>query len=255
MKAQRLALVILASAAFAPAGSAQVFWTVSPDPVPLEQPLKFTITNSTRSTINLPSSAPWSILDPKNNPVFLPVGLPVIIPVQPLGSQQWSWNQLDGNAKQVPAGPYEAQITYYDSQWQKKTLKTPFQILQVTFSVSGQVTPGGQARLDMHAPTSTGRLYQMACALGDSPGIPLPVNRLLALNPDALFFLSIFMPGGIFQSFSGLTSKSGYATGYVNVPNDKRLIGVTLFAAGATIDAAAPGGIHVHSASKPVKIQ
>jgi hypothetical protein len=107
----------------------------------------------------------------------------------------------------------------------------------------------------MHAPTSTGRLYQMACALGDSPGIPLPVNRLLALNPDALFFLSIFMPGGIFQNFSGVTSKSGYATGYVNVPNDKRLIGVILFAAGATIDASAPAGIHVHSASKPVKIQ
>jgi len=255
MKVKPLVLMLLVSAALAPAIGAQVFWTVFPDPAPLEQPLQLTIKNSTRSSISLPSSAPWTIYDAQNNPVMLPVGLPVIVPVPPLGTKQWIWNQVDSNSKQVPAGKYEARVTYYDSQWVKLTLKTPFEILQITFTVSGNTTPGGQVRLDMHAPTSTGRLYQMACSFGDSPGMPLPVNRLLALNPDALFFLSIFLPSGIFQNVSGLTSKSGYATGYVNLPADKRLIGVTFYAAGATIDGAAPAGIHVHSASKPVKIQ
>ena len=99
------------------------------------------------------------------------------------------------------------------------------------------------------------RAYQLACSLGDSPGLPLPGNRLLRLNPDALFFLTIMAPGPTFQNFTGITSKSGYATGYVNIPGDKRLIGVTFYAAYVTLFATAPGGIHSYSTSKAVLIQ
>ena len=74
-----------------------------------------------------------------------PMGLPVIVSIPPLGSKQWTWDQKDWNSVQVPAGIYEARITYSDSIG-KKTLKTPFQIDQVTLAVSGNATPGGQQR-------------------------------------------------------------------------------------------------------------
>ena len=254
MTLRRAILVLLALAAAAPLGSAQVFWTVYPDPVPLEQAVVLKIENQLRSSIHLASSAPWAIYDSNQKQVMTPVGLPVVISIPPLGTLHWTWDQKDWNSVQVPAGIYEAWITYSDSIG-KKTLKTPFQIEQVTFAVSGNLTPGGQVKLDMHTPTSTGAPYQMACSLGNTPGLPLPGNRLLALDPDGLFWMSILFPGPVFQSFSGITSKSGYATGLVNIPPAKPLIGVTFHAAGVTLAAAAPGGIHVHSASKAISIR
>jgi len=234
--------------------NAQVFWTVYPDPVPLEQSVLLEIENRTRSTIQLPSSAPWAIYDSQGGLVFGPIGLPVMIPVPPLATQQWTWDQKDGNSQQVKSGTYEARISYWTSS-QKVTLKTLFQIEQVTLTVSGKATPGGRITLNLHAPTSTGRLYQLACALGTKPGIPLPGTRLLELNADPLFFLSILYPYPIFDNFSGITSKSGYGTGYINIPNSKILIGVTIYTAFVTLDSSAPGGIGVHSASKTINIQ
>ncbi|MBN2491821.1 MAG: hypothetical protein JXQ29_13325 [Planctomycetes bacterium] len=254
MTSGRVGLIFLALAAIASLAPAQVFWTVYPDPVPLEQPVLLTIDNQTRSSIMLTSSAPWAIYDLNQKLVFGPVGLPVVLNIPPLGNKQWTWDQKGSGTGQVPSGIYEARITYSDGSG-AKTLKTPFQIDQVTFAVSGKATPGGRVQLDMHTPTSTGTTYQMACSLGNTPGLPLPVTRLLALNPDALFWMSILQPAPIFQNFSGITSKSGYATGYVNIPAAKPLIGVTFYAAGATVVAAAPGGIHVHSASKAIQIQ
>lgn len=234
--------------------SAQVFFTVYPDPVPLEQSVVLRIENRMRSTIQLPSSAPWTIHDSLGGLVYAPMSLPVTVPVKPLASVQWTWGQKDFKQQQVKAGSYEARINYWLGS-QNYPLKTPFQIDQVTLGISGNATPGGRVHLDIHASTSTGMPYQLACSLGDMPGIALPVTRLLRLNPDPLFFLSILFPGTTFQNFTGITSKSGYGTGFVNIPGDKRLIGVTFFAAYVTLHAAAPGGIHVYSTSKAVLIQ
>jgi len=217
-------------------------------------PVLFKIENRMRSSIQLPSSAPWSIHDSLGAPVYAPMSLPVMVPVKPLGWVQYGWDQKDANQKQVPAGKYEARISYWLGST-KYLLKTPFQIDQATLSVSGIASPGGRVDLNIHVPISTGRAYQLACSLGDSPGLPLPGNRLLRLNPDALFFLTILTPGPTFQNFTGITSKSGYATGYVNIPMDKRLIGVTFYAAYVTLLASAPGGIHSYSTSKAVLIQ
>jgi hypothetical protein len=242
-------LVLLGSVA-----SAQVFWTVYPDPVPLDQPVVLKIQNQMRSTIQLPSSAPWSMYDGQGKLIFSPMSMPVMVPVAPLASQSWTWKQKDNRNQSVPAGPYEARITYWLGS-QQYPLKTPFQIDQVTMATGGKPTPGGQIQFNMHAPTSTGMPYQMACSLGAQPGIPLPGNRLLALNPDGLFYLSLLAPPPIFQNFSGITSKSGYATGLVNVPNTPVLIGITLYGAGVTLHPSAPGGIHVYSTSRSVQIQ
>lgn len=251
-----LSLALLASG-FAGLGTpleAQVIWTVYPSPVPLEQPVLLKLENRMRSSITLTSSAPWGIFTSGGSPIMTPVGLPVVITVKPLTTVAWTWTQVDSNSQQVPAGAYEAQITYHDGSG-KKLLKTPFQIEDVTFRISGKATPGGRLQLDMHTPTSTGAVYQMACALGAKPGVPIPTTRHLALNPDSLFFLSILNPGSIFQNFTGITSKSGYATGFVNIPKAAGLIGISVHAAGVTLGSSAPGGIQQYSASKVVQIR
>ncbi len=253
MKLIKVSCLLLGLCLAASGVSAQVLLTVYPDPVPLEQSVVIKIENRMRSTIQLPSSAPWAIRDSLGGLVFAPMGLPVMVPVKPLASVQWTWDQKDNNQKQVKAGTYEARVSYWLNN-QKYPLKTPFQIDQVTLGVSGKATPGGRVNLDMHAPISTGMPYQLACSLGDTPGLPLPVKRLLRLNPDPLFFMSLLYPGSTFQNFTGITSKSGYGTGYVHIPNNTALIGVTFYAAYVTLHAAAPGGIHVYSTSKAILI-
>lgn len=248
-----LALVTLGATIGATA-DAQVLWTVYPSPVPLEQPIQLKLENRLRSSIMLASSAPWGIFTGTGSQVMLPVGLPVVVTVKPLATIVWTWNQLDSNSKPVPAGGYEARLAYTDSIG-KKILKTPFTIEGVTFRVSGQATPGGRVQLDMHTPTSTGAVYQMACALGAKPGLPFATTRHLALNADPLFFLSILNPGGVFQNFAGTTSKSGYATGFVNIPKAAALKGITFHAAGVTLSGSAPAGIHQYSMSKPIPIK
>jgi len=238
----------------ASAGSSQVLWTVFPDPVPFEQSVELKIENRLRCTIYLPSSAPWSIYDSNGKLVYSPPQAPVIVPIKPLGFKTFTWNQLFMVTPGAVPGTYEARINYLDCQNKKVTLRTKFEILPVYLKVSGKPVPGSRMHYHFHAPKSTGKLYQAACSLGDLPGIPLAGNRLLRLNPDRVFLLSLLFPGTTFENFTGVTSKSGNADFFVNIPRNKGLIGVEYYTAALTFLLGAPGNIHMYSTSKGVTV-
>lgn len=256
MKANRFVCLFLLLAILAAAGSAQVSWTVYPDPVPLDQSVLLKIENRLRCTIYLPSSAPWAIHDSNGKLVYSPLSTPVVVPVKPLGHEAWTWDQSGRMSARVPHGTYEARITYLDCRQQKTLLRTKFKIENVMLKVSHKTAPpGARITYNLQAPTSTGSLYQAACSLGDRPGIPLVGNRLLRLNADWLFLMSILFPSPVFENFSGVTSKSGHATSHVNIPRHKALIGMKFYMAYMTFRLGAPGNIHVHSTSKEVLIK
>ncbi len=256
MKVNRFVCLFLLLAVLAPLGSAQVLWTVYPDPVPMDQSVLLKIENRLRCTIYLPSSAPWSIYNSNGKLVYSPLSMPVIVPIKPLAHKAWTWDQSGRMSVRVPHGTYEARITYLDCLRKKHLLRTKFKIENVRLKASHQTAPPGtRVTYNLQAPTSTGSLYQAACSLGDRPGIPLAGNRLLRLVPDWVFLMSIMFPSPVFENFSGVTSKSGHATSHVNIPRHKGLIGMKFFTAFMTFRLGAPGNIHVHSTSRMVLIK
>jgi len=100
---------------------------------------------------------------------------------------------------------------------------------------------GTNLRLRAHDPAASNNVYLMFTALGWKPGLRID-NRRLYLNPDPLFFLSISLPS-VFQRFVGALDSSGSATATFAIPNDRLLIGVSLWSACVTLDSKAPSGI------------
>ena len=102
--------------------------------------------------------------------------------------------------------------------------------------------------LDVFASAWPGRDYLLALSLGTSPGIPLSVlnpadPRVVPLNPDALFLLSLMAPMPMFSGFSGTLDGAGRGTGTILLPPGTSVSGLSLYASGILLDAAAPSGV------------
>jgi len=95
----------------------------------------------------------------------------------------------------------------------------------------------------------------MALAFGGAPGIRLPGKRLLELNPDPLFFLSVTTALPMFGNFTGTLDSSGKASAWVDIPRDPALYGLQFAAAFLTFNPSSPGGIHAFSKSTVVSIR
>jgi len=70
------------------------------------EPVKIIFENIGEETIHLPNSAPWVILNSQMKPVFTPIALQVVTPVDPGDKLEWVWNQKDNRGLQVPPGRY-----------------------------------------------------------------------------------------------------------------------------------------------------
>ena len=82
--------------------------------------------------------------------------------------------------------------------------------------------------------------------LGSSFGTgPIGVGkRQVGLSPDGLLFLSAGnqLPGWLLN-YHGHLDSAGAATAYIHVPNDNRLVGLSIHSAFVTLDRSAPFGI------------
>jgi len=120
------------------------------------------------------------------------------------------------------------------------------------------ITTGDTARigttvtLTFQSPEEAGAGYVAASSLGSSPGI-LVDTRIIPLNPDLLFVLSLSVPA-IFQNFVGVLDGTGTATVRIALPNEPSLVGFVFYTAFLTLRPAAPSGIGSISLPIPLTI-
>ena len=102
----------------------------------------------------------------------------------------------------------------------------------------------------LHPSTS----YVLAMSLGATPGITLPDGRVIPLNPDILFLLSIQIPSavGLFNNIGTLDTQ-GRAQATLSIPNMPPLAGTTFYLAFVTI-ISQPNPIASISGAVPVRI-
>ena len=71
--------------------------------------------NTGAVTINLPSSAPWTIRDAYGRTVYTPLAAMVLTPVAPGTAKTWTWDQRDSSGVQVPPGTYTVELSTTDA--------------------------------------------------------------------------------------------------------------------------------------------
>lgn len=107
-----------------------------------------------------------------------------------------------------------------------------------TLTGTGTGSIGSTFTLNLDSQSTPGVPYLLALAAGSQPGIVLPDNRVIPLNPDAIFSLSL-QPGiPNFAGFSGLIGPPGSATASaaILIPAAPSLIGLTIYSAFVTGD-------------------
>ena len=110
--------------------------------------------------------------------------------------------------------------------------------LFTTLQITGPLTPGSAATLDIDAGAVLGgRTYVLAGSSCASPGIPLPLSgRVVDLCPGPLFDLSLTPGNPIFLGFSGNLGPGGQAQATILIPNLAALSGLALNLSGVVID-------------------
>ena len=101
-----------------------------------------------------------------------------------------------------------------------------------------------------------GNKYVLALSMGTSPGIPLGDGRVIPLNPDMLFLLSL-QSGQLIglRDYVGFMNEQGQGTSYWDIPNIPELNGVTLYAAFVVLDHTLPIPFASISNAVPITVQ
>ncbi len=130
-----------------------------------------------------------------------------------------------GNIEIQPPGGAEA------------TTRIPDVILEVV----GTSRIGTTVNLSVFGLGYEGKKYVLAMSLGNSPGIPLRDGRVIPLNPDIIFLLSI-QAGQLIglREYVNFINAQGQGTTYWDIPNVPELAGITVYAAFVIIDHTLP---------------
>jgi hypothetical protein len=108
-----------------------------------------------------------------------------------------------------------------------------------TLDSTGNPQLGVPFPMSARSPHDPGDVYLTALALGTAPGIGLPDGRLLALNADVLFTLSLG-GGSVFGGFAGFLDAQGTAALSLSLPADPLLKGLKFHGALVTLDFSYP---------------
>lgn len=111
----------------------------------------------------------------------------------------------------------------------------------INISIQGYPNLGNTINISLENLLHPNTNYILAASLGTSPGIPLGDGRVIPLNPDAVFFLSVFNGPliGLLNSQSFLNSQ-GQALATWTIPNIPVIAGLTVYFAFVTIDFSLP---------------
>lgn len=113
--------------------------------------------------------------------------------------------------------------------------------------------PGTSVAVTIDAPLCSTNNYQLAVSL--SQGTLDLAGRIIPLDPDPLFWLSLGPPTGLMTSLAGPINLFGPTTGPVlNIPNLASLSGVTLWVAGALYQSGPPIDIQSITMAYPLTI-
>ena len=126
-----------------------------------------------------------------------------------------------------------------------------------TFTILGTPNPGNTLTINLNDPVNSNTNYIIALAKGTDPGILLSDGRLIPLNGDGLFFLSLFYANLIgFNNAQGTLNSNGQATATWTIPIFAPA-GLTVYLAFVTINPALliPQAILGISNAVPVTIQ
>jgi Tol biopolymer transport system component len=118
----------------------------------------------------------------------------------------------------------------------------------------GIATSGAGVSLRFSDPSSPGGLYLAISALSSLPGIPID-TRILPLNFDILFQVSIGGLPPVLTGYTGTLDSDGVANGRIDVTGFPQLVGLRFFTAFVVIDLAAPSGIRTISNAFEVLVQ
>jgi hypothetical protein len=248
-------LALIAALAIASTGLAQPYkFDVAPKAAPVGHVVRISLENRLNTTIYLPPMPMWAIYDSANRLVYLEPGYTIYMPVRPYATATWPWNQRDQDNRQVEPGYYEARC-YYSTGPGSPYLKKSFQIRETAMIVEGDARPGSKLDLGLYSKKSAGRSYRVALAFGNKTGIKLPVGRTFPLNYDQLFVMSLTVGAPVFQKFAGWLDENGTAKAAILFPNQPALRGYTFYAAFATFDPEAPGGVLDFSQAAEIRIR
>jgi len=70
------------------------------------EPVAFRLVNNCAEAVALPSTVPWAVRDSAGAVVFSPVGLQVVISIEPGGYGEWVWDQRGFGGELVGPGVY-----------------------------------------------------------------------------------------------------------------------------------------------------
>lgn len=95
-----------------------------------EEVVTFWIENICNETVNLMNGAPWRIQKKTNGEwknVFVPIGIQVIIPLEPGENMSWSWSQRGQDGNYTGSGTYRVVLEYEGGE-----VETEFKICKAT---------------------------------------------------------------------------------------------------------------------------
>ena len=97
----------------AASGQGTVTLEASSDCYAVGDTVRFTLTNNTDSTIQMPHSPVWSVWDASGDTLVYPaLVFWVTVPLGPDSSETYQWPQIDYHLNQVSQGPYWVEVTY-----------------------------------------------------------------------------------------------------------------------------------------------
>lgn len=143
---------------------------------------------------------------------------------------------LDGDGlPEVVIGGIGFGVGGYSSLWSIKA--------QAAISAQSLPFVGSTLPLLLSSPADAGRAYLLALSTGVSPGISLTNGRVIPLNPDPFFYLSLDPANPFLTNGAGVLGMTGTATASFWIPVVPGLAGTTLHAAFAVANPQAQLGV------------
>jgi hypothetical protein len=126
-----------------------------------------------------------------------------------------------------------------------------------TGSISFMTPPaiGTLAAIELSYPQDAGDFFVCGFSFSTVPGFDLPDGRHVALNPDALFTVSLTPNNGVFFNNAGWLNAWGSAPLLIAIPALTQLIGQSMFMVCVILNSGAPLGLEQVSAPFQITFQ
>lgn len=154
------------------------------------------------------------------------------------------------------AGTYPFAILVSDGELTKtKTISVQVLPREAMLTVQGLPRIGTAVNMSLLDPLQANKIYVLAFSFGTMPGIALSDGRIIPLNPDPLFLLTLNYPHAInLVNSVGTLDALGRGLATWTIPAVPQIAGVTLYVAYVTVDPESPNSIGSISPAVPITL-